>query len=43
VLALRIDRGEEYLGMLTTGGPLVPPPRDHSEQLSGAAPGGRRP
>jgi hypothetical protein len=42
VLALRVDRVEEYLGMLTTGGPLVPP-RDDSERLSGVAPGGKRP
>jgi hypothetical protein len=42
VLALRVDRVEEYLGMLTTGGPLVPP-GDDSDRLSGVAPGGRRP
>jgi hypothetical protein len=42
VLALRVDRVEEYLGMLTTGGPLVPP-RTDSDRLSGVAPGGRRP
>jgi hypothetical protein len=42
VLALRADRVEEYLGMLTTGGPLVPP-GDDSDRLSGVAPGGRRP
>ncbi|HET9012484.1 MAG TPA: hypothetical protein VFN38_11755 [Gemmatimonadaceae bacterium] len=42
VLALRPDRVEEYLGMLTTGGPLVPP-RTDADRLPGPSPGGRRP
>ena len=42
VLALRTDRVEEYLGMLTTGGPLVPP-RDNADRLSGVAPARRGP
>ena len=42
VLALRPDRVEEYLALLTTGGPLVPP-RDDSDRLAGVAPAGRRP
>jgi hypothetical protein len=41
VLALRVDRVEEYLAMLTTGGPLVPP-RD-SDRLAGVAPARRQP
>jgi hypothetical protein len=41
VLALEADRVEEYLAMLTTGGPLVPP-RD-SDRLPGVAPAGRQP
>jgi len=41
VLALRIDRVEEYLAMLTSGGPLVPP-RDGADRLDGVAPAGRR-
>ena len=41
VLALRIDRVEEYLAMLTTGGPLVPP-RGDANRLEGVAQAGRR-
>jgi hypothetical protein len=40
VLALRVDRVEEYLAMLTTGGPLVPP-RDDADRLRGVAAGGQ--
>ncbi len=42
VQALRVDRVEEYLAMLTTGGPLVPP-RDDSDRSVGVGPVGRRP
>lgn len=37
VLALRVDRIEEYLAMLTTGGPLVPS-REDSDRLEGVPP-----
>ena len=37
VLALRVDRVEEYLAMLTTGGPLVPP-SDAADRFDGVAP-----
>ena len=40
VLALRGDRVEEYLAMLTTGGPLVPP-GGASDRLEGVAPARR--
>jgi len=42
VLALRVDRVEEYLAMLTTGGPLVPP-RDDADRLDGVALARRQP
>jgi hypothetical protein len=42
VLALRADRVEEYLAMLTTGGPLVPPRAD-ADRHAGVAPAGRQP
>jgi hypothetical protein len=42
VLALKIDRVEEYLALLTSGGPLVPP-RDDSDRLAGIASAGRQP
>ena len=42
VLALRVDRVEEYLAMLTTGGPLVPP-SDAADRFGGVAPARRQP
>jgi hypothetical protein len=42
VLALRADRVEEYLAMLTTGGPLVPP-GEAADRFDGVAPAGRQP
>jgi hypothetical protein len=42
VLALQVDRLEQYLALLTTGGPLVPP-RGDSDRSIGVAPAGREP